>query len=791
MQEEALSTKNKVIYITVVCLIALLIWLGDEGHRPLTYTGLQLQHTVGLIDSEDALVIREAVSRNGAVANTPQFVMNRGSYQVVLHYRADTEGSVVELWEQGRKMAGWPIDPDKTELSADFTLPKDVKQLQLRINYSGKGELTVQELALRPYTMFYSDSYFFLILFLVCSLLLWRYLQGGAARFSSRQIVDYSVILGVALLATTPMMQTYLYNGDDLCYHLARLEGLKDGILDGQIPVNIQPDGLKGNGYLNAMYPYLFLYPGAFLRICRVSLGLSYKVLIFLANLATAACAYTAVKSLCQSRRSVILAVVLYTFMPYRFTNIFSRGDLGETLALIFWPLIVAGLYHVLLGDRKKWYYLTIGFGGVLQSHILSAAFAAAFCVITALCFCGRIVREKRYLEIGKAAGLTFLLNIWYLAPFLYYYFREDLSTEVLRWSGYFEQSINPSNFTQSISLYNKQYFSLGLALLGCAGIGVIRFLCERGRKRTALDGYLLYLFVAGCALAYMTTGYFPSLALLDNALFENVATMIQFPWRFLGPASACFVFVGAVGLAESRILEPYRNPVFTLLVGLNLLVILSVPSDNVHMPYNNAEAAASKGHESKLAANIGLFYPHEWRIEGASDERMVSNVVASDLHSVTIHSFEKKGTKAAAAYTASEEGCFIELPVQGYLGYRAYDENGNELEIERGGGARIRIRTIGDGLEHRVYVRYGRMPLFLLANLVSAATIAGIGWRMFRRKKRGQPPAEDSLQQGKGDLPGSGAVQTTSHGGGDGGAVSGILRQIGKQGEDTTEAVC
>ena len=57
-------------------------------------------------------------------------------------------------------------------------------------------------------------------------------------------------------------------------------------------------------------------------------------------------------------------------------------------------------------------------------------------------------------------------------------------------------------------------------------------------------------------------------------------------------------------------------------LVGLNLLVIVSVPMDNNHMPYKNAEAVASKGHESKLAANIGLFYPHEWRIEGASDER-------------------------------------------------------------------------------------------------------------------------------------------------------------------------
>lgn len=737
MQTEELSLKSKIIYIVTVCLITLLIWLGDEGHRPLVYTGSGLQHTVGLIDSEYGLVIRESVARNGAVANTPQYVMNRGSYKATLYYRAEEEDSVLELWDQGKKIAGWPIDPSETEMSVDFTLSQDVKQLQLRINYSGKGELTVQELQIEPYTMFYSDSYFFMLLFLACSLLLWWYLQEGSKRFSRQQVVDCCIILGVALLATTPMMQTYLYNGDDLCYHLARLEGLKDGILDGQIPVNIQPDGLKGNGYLNTMYPYLFLYIGAFLRICRVSLGLSYKVLIFLANLASAVCAYTAVRSMCRFRRSVILAVVLYTLMPYRFTNIFSRGDLGETLALIFWPLIIAGLYHVILGERKRWYYLVIGFSGVLQSHILSAAFVAAVCVITALCFCVRIVKEKRYVEIGKAAGVTLLLNVWYLAPFLYYYFGEELSTEVLRWSGYFEQSVNPSNFTQSISLYNKQYFSLGLALLGCVGIGIVRFLCERQRKRTDLDSYLLYLFVTGCVLAYMTTGYFPNRALLDNALFENIVTMIQFPWRFLGPASTCFLFVGVIGLAESEILAPYRNLVFTLLVGLNLLVILSVPMDNNHMPYSNAEVVASKGHESKLAANIGLFYPHEWRIEGASDERMVSNVVTSDMHSVTVRSYEKKGTKAAVSYTADREGCFIELPIQGYLGYRAYDENGNRLTIERGGGARIRIRTVGDGLEHKVYVRYGRMPLFIAANLVSAATIAGIGWWLFRQKRK------------------------------------------------------
>lgn len=735
MQTRELPLKTKIIFIIVVCLVTVFLFLGNEGSKPLVYTGGGLQHSLGLIDSENNLVVQEAVAMNGVVSSTPQFVMNKGTYTVRMDYFAQEPDSVLELWEQNRKIAAWTIDPELPWMEADFTLTKDAKQLQLRIYYSGRGELTIRELRLTPDTMFYSDTYFFIVLFLLCSLLVWLYLTRGQIVLTQEQITDYSVILGVALLATTPMMQTYLYNGDDLCYHLARLEGLKDGILDGQIPVNILPEGLQGNGYLNAMYPYLFLYIGAFLRICRVSIGLSYKMLIFLSNLGAAVCTYIAVKSMCKSRRSVMLAVVLYTLMPYRFTNIFSRGDLGETLALVFWPFVIAGLYHIIMGDRKKWYYLVIGFSGILQSHILSTAFVAAICVITAAVYCVRIVHEKRYVEIGKAAGMFLLLNMWYLVPFVYYYFRDNLSTGALKWSGYFEQSINPSNLTESISLYNKQYFSLGLALLGCAGIGIIWLLCEKNTPKTDEDGFLVYLLVLGCLMTYMTTGYFPSRTLLANVQYKSIVTMIQFPWRFLGPACACFLFVGAVGLAKSNILKSYRDVIFALLVGLNLLVILSVPTDNSHMPYVNADAVVSKGHESKLAANIGLFYPYEWRLEDVLDDNLTSSVVTSDARSVLIRDYQKKGTKAAAVYSAASAGNYVEIPIQNYLGYRAYDENGNRLEIKQGMGGRMRFDAWGDGMEHMIRVRFGPNPAFIAANLISALTIAGIV--LFRRKRK------------------------------------------------------
>lgn len=740
---EEISLKAKIIYGVLFVLVVALLWLGDEGKQPIVYDGIEMQHSMGLINTENALVIRKSegliqsddiqtlgdiLAEYSSVASTPAYVMNKGAYRVDLSYSAEQEGSVLELWEQGDKIAAWPLDTQKRELAADFALSRDAKELQLRINYCGNGTLTVKRLTLTPYTLFYSDTYFIIVVLLLLHVAGWLYWKSGR-RIPQEKLVDLAVILGVALLATTPWMQTYLYNADDLCYHLARLEGVKDAVLDGQIGANILPNGLQNNGYMNAMYPYLFLYIGAFLRICRVSLGLSYKTLIFLSNLASAACAYVAVKSMVKSRRSVILAVVLYTLMPYRFTNMLSRGDLGETLALIFWPMVIAGLYHLVMGDRKKWYYLVIGASGALQSHILSAAYVAAVCALTVLLYCVRIVRDRRYVELGWAAGLTVLLNVWYIVPFLFYYYKEDLNKDVLRWSGYFEQSINPSNMAQSLSLYNKQYFSLGLALLGCVGIGVVYLLCERRGRVRESDGFLLYLLVLGAMLTFMVTGYFPSRALMASPFFANVATMLQFPWRFLGPASACFLFVGAAGLARSEILKPCRNAVFAMLIGLNLLVVITVPTDNQHVPYKNAQSAASKGHETKLGTGIGLFYPHEWRLVDAVDEKLTTSVVISDIGSVSVRGYKKEGTKAAVSYISNSSAAYLELPMQSYLGYRAVDESGNVLEIERGDGGRMRFSLNGDGAEHRIYVRYGPVPGFVAADVVSTLTILVCVW--------------------------------------------------------------
>ena len=170
---EEISLRAKIIYVVLTALFVIFLWLGDEGKQPMIYYGTELQHSVGLIDSEDALVLQESVARNGVVAYTPNYVMNKGSYTVNLKYISEQQGNVLELWEQGDKIAAWPIDPSENETSVDFTLSKDTKRLQVCINYGGKGALTVQKLSVEPQGLFYTDTYLRIVVVLLLRLAGW------------------------------------------------------------------------------------------------------------------------------------------------------------------------------------------------------------------------------------------------------------------------------------------------------------------------------------------------------------------------------------------------------------------------------------------------------------------------------------------------------------------------------------------------------------------------------------------------------------------------------------------
>ena len=76
-----------------------------------------------------------------------------------------------------------------------------------------------------------------------------------------------------------------------------------------------------------------------------------------------------------RSRRAAVGASVLYTLCIYRMGNLYTRATLGESLAMIFFPMVLLGLYEVLRRDEKRWPLLALGMtlviitGGIINGR--------------------------------------------------------------------------------------------------------------------------------------------------------------------------------------------------------------------------------------------------------------------------------------------------------------------------------------------------------------------------------------------------------------------------------------
>ena len=96
-----------------------------------------------------------------------------------------------------------------------------------------------------------------------------------------------------------------------------------------------------------------------------VSLVNCYKVFVFLLNAGTAAVAYVSFSGLLRSKRTGLLAALLYTLSVYRLIDLYTRAAAGEALAMVFLPLVLWGMYELFLGDRKNGILQPLGLPGL------------------------------------------------------------------------------------------------------------------------------------------------------------------------------------------------------------------------------------------------------------------------------------------------------------------------------------------------------------------------------------------------------------------------------------------
>ena len=262
-------------------------------------------------------------------------------------------------------------------------------------------------------------------------LFLWQKQHKKWKNLSNEKKTVCLAVLFIGIVASIPLFTDYLISGVDMNFHLMRIEGLAEGLRNGDFPVRMQPLWINDYGYpVSIMYGDLLLYIPAAFRLAGFTLQTVYKLYIVGINILTAYTSYKCGKKVSGNYRIGIVMSLLYTLSGYRLTNAIYRAAVGELTAIAFIPLVFLGLWQLFQEDDKtKWYQsgvlLVIGYTGILESHLLSfemvILFSALYCLVNGRNF------WRRLKMLFQTALFTIGVNLFFLVPMLDYMLTQDM----------------------------------------------------------------------------------------------------------------------------------------------------------------------------------------------------------------------------------------------------------------------------------------------------------------------------------------------------------------------------
>lgn len=690
------------------------------------------------------------------------FSLQAGTYTVRVAYTASAEVSVFRLADT--------VNGAETVRFGDITMStgdniEDCEMWVLRetdtvsasVLNGGDEALAVHSLQIIPN---HADTKICIFLVLLVSLvvnglyLLYRYHKEYGISLEKK--LSWSAMAAALLLVCVPCLIDYNLWGDDWGFHLLRVEGLINGLEDGQFPVRIQGNWLRGYGYaVSVFYSDLFMVIPMLFRLIGFTVTTSYRMFLVVINIATLLVAYQCFRRCFKSISIGAVTAILYMMTAYRMHNIYMRASIGETLAQIFLPMVFYGFYRIFTEDNKAKAYkqnrmlLTIALTGIIQSHVLTCEMLAFCILILCVILFKKVLQKETFLELVKTVIATLLLNLWYLVPFADYLMTGKFNvgnaeTMVIKttqkWGIYPTHSLflfyggGTRGGVEGVGMNWTGAFSIGAALLFVVlcwlyleFVGDMKKSSFAGKKLgRVMFGYTVLFFV-------LTSCYFPWDALQNmGGIMETLIMSLQFPYRFLSVAGLTASVLAGVLLCylkEEKEAFYYRGAVL-LLVGIAVFfnayqINNFLNTRGFARVYNKQSMGTiyvSNGEYLPYQADIGLMQPD--RIDAGGDVR--------------VESCEKGQYTLQTDIYVINEGAesYVELPILYYKGYVARDTNtGERLTVEAGANSVVRV-TIPEGYAGEIHVEFKEAWYWRLSEVVSLFMLAGMVAVRFVKKK-------------------------------------------------------
>jgi hypothetical protein len=367
------------------------------------------------------------------------------------------------------------------------------------------------------------------------------------------------VVISALLAGRTLIFEKGYFNMHDDLQMMRQLE-MEKCFFDGQIPCRWVPDMGYGYGFpLFNFYPPLPYLIGEVFRIMQFSFVDTAKLTFALSLVLSGITMYFLTKNF-FGRWGGVVSSIFYIWAPYHSVDIYVRGAMNEAWAFIWFPLILMTSYR-LIKEKKKTFKWVIGLAlswvGLLLSHNLMVMVFAPIFAVWCLMFWLKKHDLKKVLQLAisgiTAAGLAAFFTIPSILEQKYVHV--DTLTQ-----GYYEYIAHFATIGQLLfsrfwgygpSIWGPNdgmpfavghiHWILSLVILLIAGYVVIK------RKKNKIEPEILYVVFFS-----LIVGWFAAFMAHQNSTFIwqkiRFLSFVQFPWRFLAPATLGFSLVsGAI----------------------------------------------------------------------------------------------------------------------------------------------------------------------------------------------------------------------------------------------------
>ena len=269
---------------------------------------------------------------------TEELSLQAGVYEAVLVYAVQEDGvhdfgvfAEDDLAFRGLRSNEVTLFSDQKRVTCEFYLTDSCKQLQAYVAVEEGGSVAVDKIQIFGSSAGSRILIFWTILLsLLVNGTVWLYDQNVRGHFSKEKQIAIAGCVIMILLACLPLFVDYIISADAVVGNLAAIERVRNDLGSAWAEGNL-----------------LWMVP-ALLRKIGLSMNMSYRLCLWLVNVATVGVAFVSFYKCGWRGWSVLAGIALWTLNPYRITVLYEKADLLTAVWLVVVPVGVVFLWWLI-----------------------------------------------------------------------------------------------------------------------------------------------------------------------------------------------------------------------------------------------------------------------------------------------------------------------------------------------------------------------------------------------------------------------------------------------------------